>query len=65
MENLKLEFIFSLNSLKWVGDGYCDPLSNKESCDFDGGDCCLKPIKDKWCNGHADCKCLETISAGT
>ena len=25
----------------WQGDGYCDDENNVESCDFDGGDCCL------------------------
>ena len=23
------------------GDGYCDVLNNVDSCEYDGGDCCL------------------------
>ena len=24
----------------WVGDGFCDDVTNTESCTYDGGDCC-------------------------
>ena len=28
----------------WIGDGFCDDVSNHEECFFDGGDCCLESI---------------------
>ena len=27
-----------------IGDGQCDDQNNRFKCDFDGGDCCDKPI---------------------
>ena len=39
----------------WVGDGFCQDLTNNEECDFDGGDCCGSCVNTKYCN---DCKCL-------
>ena len=33
----------------WVNDGFCDDETNIESCQFDGGDCCLEAIVDIGC----------------
>ena len=40
----------------WVGDGYCDDVTNNVECNYDGGDCCLSDIKTNYCD---DCLCLE------
>ena len=24
----------------WIGDGYCDDVTNNQDCQWDGGDCC-------------------------
>ena len=39
----------------WVGDGFCQDLTNNEECDFDGGDCCGSCVNTKYCN---DCECV-------
>ncbi|CAN0442527.1 unnamed protein product, partial [Ascophyllum nodosum] len=26
--------------VEFIGDGYCDRINNKDSCSYDGGDCC-------------------------
>ena len=28
----------------WIGDGFCDDLTNTPGCNYDGGDCCLGTI---------------------
>ena len=33
----------------WINDGFCDDETNIESCQFDGGDCCLEVIVDLGC----------------
>jgi len=45
----------------WNGDKYCDDFLNTESCNWDGGDCCLDPADkpsnwDGWCDA---CQCLQ------
>jgi len=38
-----------------IGDGFCDDISNNYECRFDGGDCCLNPVINKYsCN---ECIC--------
>ena len=32
----------------WINDGFCDDQNNNESCDFDGGDCCLPRRRTRW-----------------
>ena len=44
------------NNLQWVGDGYCDDITNNPICNYDGGDCCLSNIQTTYCN---ECQCLE------
>ena len=39
----------------WVGDGYCDDLTNTEECDYDGGDCCGSCVNAEFCSV---CECL-------
>lgn len=38
----------------WVGDGKCDDYTNTQSCDFDGGDCCLEYKDTTYCT---ECAC--------
>ena len=49
---------------QWVGDGYCDDITNNEACTFDGGDCCGSTVNTEYCT---ECICLlnETCIAGT
>ena len=30
-----------------IGDGWCDPVNNNDSCSYDGGDCCSGSSMDK------------------
>ena len=41
MLNNKYGFKLGCNVTQWVGDGYCDDVSNTIECNYDGGDCCL------------------------
>ena len=34
---------------EYLGNGVCDDITNRESCDFDGGDCCLHKINQSYC----------------
>jgi hypothetical protein len=42
--------------ISYMGDGYCDDITNIEGCGFDGGDCCLDDIDTSYCD---ECLCLE------
>ena len=44
----------------WVGDGYCDDITNIPQCNYDNGDCCGNAVNTKYC---LRCICLsnETI----
>ena len=33
-----------------MGDGFCEDEINVETCDFDGGDCCLNVIITNYCD---------------
>ena len=46
----------------YVGDGYCDDMNNHVNCDYDGGDCCLTPIKTDYCS---ECICHQNNSTIT
>ena len=50
----------------WVGDGYCDDVTNNMECNYDGGDCCLDPVNTQYCS---ECQCLDgsgtTVDPGT
>ena len=39
-----------------VANGFCNDETNNEDCAWDGGDCCLNEVSDKYCE---DCKCLD------
>ena len=39
-----------------VGDGFCNDATNKEICDYDGGDCCTTFINVEYCR---TCICHE------
>ena len=43
----------------WIGDGFCDDVTNNEACFFDGGDCCSGIID--FCT---ECQCLEGGGGG-
>ena len=40
----------------WVGDGYCDDVTNNVECNYDGGDCCLDPVNTQYCS---ECQCIS------
>ena len=46
----------------YAGDGYCDDLNNIDSCNFDGGDCCLEIVITDYCT---ECICYEGTSVNT
>ena len=37
-----------------VGNGFCNDETNKEDCDYDGGDCCASNIQKDYCS---ECSC--------
>merc|ERR1719367_875338 len=44
-----------------IGDGFCDDEANNQSCNFDGGDCCLNTEASKeYCS---KCVCKEVITS--
>ena len=40
----------------WIGDGYCDDVTNNADCHFDGGDCCGVNVNTSYCT---ECICYE------
>ena len=40
----------------WIGDGYCDDVTNNIQCNYDGGDCCGVNINTQYC---VQCQCLD------
>ena len=46
----------------WVGDGYCDDITNNLICNYDGGDCCLSNITTHYCR---ECICIERSTGDT
>ena len=47
-------------ALDYKGDGNCDDDNNNDGCDYDGGDCCAKSVK----NGKVKTKfCNEVVSS--
>ena len=40
----------------YADDEYCDDENNNAACEFDGGACCMEPVKKNYCK---DCKCLS------
>ena len=45
----------------WVGDGFCDDLTNNEACNFDGGDCCGPDVNRQYC---MLCQCFKPCKIG-
>ena len=45
---------------EYVGDDYCDDISNTEKCGWDGGDCCGNNLNFDYCDF---CECLDPASA--
>ena len=43
----------------YVANGFCNDETNNEDCAWDGGDCCLNEISDKYCE---NCTCLDPNS---
>ena len=56
MFNNKYGFKLGCNVTQWVGDGYCDDVSNTIECNYDGGDCCLDNTNTVYCT---DCLCFD------
>ena len=46
----------SVIQLDYVGDDYCDDISNTENCGWDGGDCCGSNVNYDYCE---ECDCLD------
>ena len=40
----------------WVGDGYCDDVTNNMECNYDGGDCCGDNVNIQYCS---ECQCIS------
>ena len=40
----------------WLGDGFCDDITNIPECNHDGGDCCGDDVKTSFCN---ECICKQ------
>ena len=51
-----LNFLLGCTNPAWVGDGYCDDVTNNMECNYDGGDCCLDPVNTQYCS---ECQCLD------
>ena len=41
---------------EWIGDGYCDDVTNNAGCSYDGGDCCGVNVVSTYCT---ECICYE------
>ena len=41
----------------WIGDGWCDDVTNTAECGYDGGDCCGDEVDTDYCN---ECICHPT-----
>ena len=41
-------------NILWVGNGYCDDLTNTKECNYDGGDCCGSCVITDYCS---ECVC--------
>ena len=50
-----LFFQESGGEIQWIGDTFCDDVSNKKACDFDGGDCCGNDVYSNFCT---NCTCI-------
>ena len=59
--NLDPFFYKGCESTAWVGDGYCDDLTNNEACNFDGGDCCGLNVNRQYC---MICQCFKPCKIG-
>ena len=46
--------MFGCDNILLVGDGWCNDESNTETCNYDGGDCCLINASTDYCS---DCIC--------
>ena len=46
----------------WIGDGSCDDVTNKEECQWDGGDCCGDNVYTLYCEV---CACLDPGAGGS
>ena len=44
---------------QWLGDGFCDDITNTIECDYDGGDCCMSDINTQYCE---ECLCHSSTS---
>ena len=40
----------------WIGDGYCDDITNNPECSYDGGDCCGPAVDTQFCS---ECQCID------
>ena len=65
-QKLIVSFLLGCTNPGWVGDGYCDDVTNNMACNYDSGDCCLDPVNTQYCS---ECQCIDdsgsTVDPGT
>lgn len=49
LTTVEMEKSSCYENMAWWGDGNCDDRLNTANCQFDGGDCCLPEINNKFC----------------
>ena len=63
---ISLNILLGCTNPAWVGDGYCDDVTNNMECNYDGGDCCVDNVNTQYCS---ECQCLDgsgtTVDSGT
>ena len=60
-----MNYLLGCTNPAWVGDGYCDDVTNNMECNYDGGDCCGDNINTQFCT---ECQCIgngTTVNHGT
>ena len=64
--HIYLNYVFTVSTVNpnnpncsnagWIGDGWCDDVTNNIQCNYDGGDCCGANINTQYC---VVCQCLS------
>ena len=56
-ETIKTLLIHTIGACEysgWIGNGWCDDVTNTEECNYDGGDCCGPNVNTDFCS---ECIC--------
>ncbi len=48
----------------YVGDSFCDDVTNIPVCEYDGGDCCPDQVTELTYEYCSECYCLEVEGSG-